>query len=318
MALAGAENPFKAPADWRNPGAADRSAADYLETKGFSEAARRLADVALNANRLETYSMANVWRSLQLFAVDASIGRSGEIASGSQRLPEAMAASLGDLVRMNSPVRSVGTDAAGVEIATAKGTHSADFCILALPFPALRNIALSPAPTGAQKAAIEALPYTQITQLHLAPQTRFWESDGWPAAMWTDGPLERVFPVKDRTDGSVVGFNAWINGWRAAEIAMKDEAALETLAQTEFARLRPASAGKLRLLKAVRWTRESYAGGAYMHWAPGQIADWADEMAAPIGRIHFAGEHLSSLHTGMEGAMEAGHRAALDIMSRAG
>ena len=33
-------------------------------------------------------------------------------------------------------------------------------------------------------------------------------------------------------------------------------------------------------------------------------------MGAPLGRVHFAGEHLSYLHTGMEGAMEAGQNAA--------
>lgn len=53
-----------------------------------------------------------------------------------------------------------------------------------------------------------------------------------------------------------------------------------------------------------------------MHWAPGQIKAWAKTMALPSGRIHFAGEHTSFLHTGMEGAMESGERAAIEIFER--
>jgi monoamine oxidase len=34
----------------------------------------------------------------------------------------------------------------------------------------------------------------------------------------------------------------------------------------------------------------------------------------PFGRLHFAGTHTARLSTGMEGAMEAGERAALDIL----
>jgi len=51
-----------------------------------------------------------------------------------------------------------------------------------------------------------------------------------------------------------------------------------------------------------------------MHWAPGQIAKWAGHMGAPAGRLSFAGEHLSHLHTGMEGAMESGENAALYLL----
>jgi monoamine oxidase len=51
-----------------------------------------------------------------------------------------------------------------------------------------------------------------------------------------------------------------------------------------------------------------------MHWAPGQISQWADSIAAPSSRLAFAGEHLSRLHTGMEGAMESGENAAFYLL----
>ena len=66
--------------------------------------------------------------------------------------------------------------------------------------------------------------------------------------------------------------------------------------------------------KVVRWDEaQPLSGGAYMHWAPGQIGAWAQTMGLPAGRLHFAGEHVSRLHTGMEGAMESAEQAAYAI-----
>ena len=68
----------------------------------------------------------------------------------------------------------------------------------------------------------------------------------------------------------------------------------------------------------VRWDEDQpLSGGAYMHWAPGQIQPWAERVTQPSGRLHFAGEHTSFLHTGMEGAMESGERAAYAIIEAA-
>ncbi len=38
-------------------------------------------------------------------------------------------------------------------------------------------------------------------------------------------------------------------------------------------------------------------------------------LAAPHGRIHFAGEHTARIARGMEGAMESGERAALEAIA---
>ena len=319
FAAAARSNPFSRLDDWSTEAGrrADFSAAEFLRNEGFNDQSLRLINVALNGNDLETYSMINLWRSLTLFAKDRELGASGSIEGGAQRLPEAMAAKLG-AVHTGSTVRAIEQDAHGVVVRTDAEIWRADYCILALPFPAVEKIALDPAPTGMQAAAIAGLPYTQILQLHLEPEMQFWEQDGIPLSMWSDGPLERIF-VKRNEKGGVTSLTAWINGDAARDLARDDDASLEMLARSEFKRLRPASEGRVRLLKAVRWTNgASYAGGAYMHWAPGQVQSWAEEMAAPLGRIFFAGEHLSYLHTGMEGAMEAGERAALAILEASG
>lgn len=314
-------NPLEWPGAWRSKEAfeQDISAAAFLRGKGFSSEALKLINIALNANNLETYSMLNVWRSLTLFSMDRALGPSGEIDGGAQRLPEAMASWLGEDVIIRSPVQSIEHGANGVIVKSNKKTFRGDFCVVALPFPALRNLSIEPAPPAIQARATAALPYTQILQLHLTADKPYWEDDGLGPVMWTDGPLERLFANRDRESGEITSLVAWVNGDAARSISKTEDDALERLAQNELKRLRPASRGAVKLLKAVRWTEEaSYAGGAYMHWAPGQAANWAGDMGAPVGRLHFAGEHLSYLHTGMEGAMESGERAALKIMEMSG
>jgi len=80
--------------------------------------------------------------------------------------------------------------------------------------------------------------------------------------------------------------------------------------------VRPKLANTLDLTHVVNWTESNrLAGGAYMHWAPGQARRWAKDMGKPAGRLYFAGEHLSRLHTGMEGAMESGETTAFDLLN---
>ncbi|MEX1252111.1 MAG: FAD-dependent oxidoreductase, partial [Hyphomonas sp.] len=204
-----------------------------------------------------------------------------------------------------------------VEIRTPAETLTAPYVICSLPFAAMRNsVILSPAnadPVAALRAeAINALPYTQIHQIHLAPETHFWEADGLPAEMWTDTAIERVFANHDEA-GEIASLTCWVNG-NGVRRGLSDEGWFD-LAATAFLKLRGA---KVRGLKVVRWDEsQSFSGGAYTHWAPGQIAAWAQQMGAPSGRLHFAGEHLSYLHTGMEGAMESAERAAFEVAEAA-
>lgn len=319
FAAAAPRNPLSWAGEWRTDAAfaQDVSADVFLEELGFSSDARTLINTSLNANALDSYSMLNVWRTLQIYQQDSSIGPSGSAEGGAQRIPEAMAASLGEDVITNFKAASIRHDGGGVVISDGAKSLRADYCVLALPFPAVRKIAIDPAPTGPQADAIAALPYTQIMQLYFESETRFWEQDGLPEMMWTDGPLERVFVTKDRNTNEKTGFLAWINGDHTRALDALSDQELEALAAAELKRLRPASEGRIKLRKAVRWTdNASYAGGAYMHWAPGQAQRWAESMGTPLGRVFFAGEHLSQLHTGMEGAMESGQNTAHAIMER--
>jgi monoamine oxidase len=320
MQLAGASNPSRVIDDWMSAGVVgqDISAADFLTQAGLNSDALRLLDLGLNANSLATYSMINVWRTQTLYALDRQLGPSGGVVGGSAKLTDAMAASLTEPVRLSSRAAAITTADDGVSFRLENGeTLRAAYAIASVPFPALRRIALEAPLQPAQQEAIAGLPYTKIMHLYLEAEARFWEEDGLPIDMLSDGPLERIFAVRDdagQPNGMIL---AWINGDGCDSWMGLDDAAVEARAQAELAILRPAA--RVRLRRAVRWTPENpLAGGAYMHWAPGQVARWAEGMGAPAGRLHFAGEHLSRTYTGMEGAMESGENAAVAVMTAMG
>lgn len=307
------QNPLFDQYAWREVGPEhDISADAFLAAAGFDPASRALCNIALNGNDLRSYSMLNLWRSLTLFTLDAASGPSQEIEGGSQRLPEAMAASLAEgVLKLRTPVSAIAATDQGVEIAAESKTYRAPFGICTLPFPVLRALPLTlPESSRPIRPIIADMPYTQIQQVHL--ELELGPTDDLPMMMWTDTPIERVFPVRDAS-GETVALTCWINGTGTRTSASDDDwAALaeETLLSTRGI--------KTKARSVIRWDQDqSLSGGAYMHWAPGQIAPWAERVTEPSGRLHFAGEHTSYLHTGMEGAMESGERAAYAIIEAA-
>jgi monoamine oxidase len=263
--------------------------------------------------------MANLWRSLKILEKEMALGASERVEGGSARLTDAMAASLPKgTLRLNMPVTELHDRGNHVECISGGKSFTAPFAVCTLPFTVLRSekMRLSfPKESEAvalQRNAISSLPYTRIVQVHVVPKEPFWEKDGLPTEMWTDGPIERVFTNFD-DQGGVKSLTCWING-DGARLDLS-QSSWQQLVESEFARIRQTS---IEIAKIVRWDETNpYAGGAYMHWAPGQIAQWAGKMGATSGRLYFAGEHVSFLHTGMEGAMESAEIAVVGLLEAA-
>jgi len=318
--LLAAEPGFESAEAWMDaPEGMDISAAEFLSRRGFDGEGQALIERALNANRLETYSVLNLHRSLQIYKQSAAMGPTQYVEGGAQRLPEAMAASLNRLVQLGTFIEGITAKADRVEI-HAKGSVRplvAEQVICTIPFGGLRNIeSLSADLSPTQRDAISGLPYTQILQFHGRVSDPYWDADGMAPNMWLDNRLERIFAATDK-NSDLTGFvRSWINGeGTKGWLRSGDEAALKSCLD-EIRRVRPELAKTLDLTHVVNWTESNpLAGGAYMHWAPGQARRWAKEMGKPAGRLYFAGEHLSRLHTGMEGAMESGETAAFDLLN---
>lgn len=314
-------NPLKSISAWRDPANAiyDVPVIDELRARGMSPAALALLDV--NNSYGPTLADTSL---LNLHYVQANFteimkfrGPTFSVKGGNQRLPEAMAAALKGELRKGSRVTEIDSDDRGVSVRCADGSqHRARFVICALPLPAMRAVRMRPGLPDRHAQAVSQLGYGRVTQIHLQVLQPFWESEGLSPFLWSNGPLERIFPNDEKGTGQAESLTVWINGAGTARWdALTDEQAAQ-FAIDELVKVYPKARGAVRMVARVAWHREPLAGGTWANWLPGQISRYAQFVDLPQGRVHFAGEHTSHTMRGMEGAMESGERAATEVMGR--
>ena len=298
----------------------DVPVAGYLTAQGLNPEAIRLAD------KFSSYGT-NLWQtSLLHFAHVFSFGRVSmqlaqgklpmSIEGGNQRMPEAMAGALKGNVLTGRHAVAVHMDHRGVEVRCLDGTrHLSGHVVMSLPFSALRLLYVAPAFTGLQAEAVAALSYHTAFQVHYAIEKPFWERDGLPPSFWSDGPIERFNALNYGPGGSISSFLHYSNGESTARFDRMTHDAAAQYVLREVERVRPAAKGALRALKTVSWQQTPFSGGAYASWMPGQVPRFAEAMRKPHHRMFICGEHTSVLARGMEGALESGERAALELLS---
>lgn len=317
-------SPLRQITDWRDPAhaALDTPLGAELRARGLSDAALRMLEVSNPyGDTLDETSLLNMhYVQSNITEILKTPGPVLNVAGGNQRLPEAMARALRGDVLLGRRATEVGADAQDVAVRCADGSmHRARFAVCALPLPAMRHVRFSPQLPSLHREAVQMLAYGQVTQLHLEVLRPFWDGadgDGLLPYLWSDGPLERMFPRDELGQGRAETLTVWINGAGCRRWdAMSDADAARSVAQ-ELARIYPASRGAVRLARRVSWQQQPLAGGAWANWAPGQISRYARHLAAPLGGTHFAGEHTGGGLRGMEAAMESGERASAEIVAR--
>jgi monoamine oxidase len=180
----------------------------------------------------------------------------------------------------------------------------------------LARIAIDPPLPPLQAEAVATLPSQPLTQVYFAPRSRFWESDGYAASLFTDTRAGMLAAARNRDAPSeVTSLTAWITGNFAAELDTLTSADAGRAVLTAIEQLRPAAKGQLELIGMHSWGADRFAAGAWAYFRPGEVTRFAAVLGRPHGRLHFSGEHLATESRGMEGAMESAERAVAAILA---
>lgn len=289
----------------------DISVLDTLRNAGASGEALRLIAANFNGNSLATMSQINLARTFAVFA--SQPGSVATIAGGSQRLPEAMAATLRREVRLGQWIQGLREEADAVTVQLAGGSLRAAHAICTIPFAALRHIPLETALPPAAARMIAELPYTRASFAYITASAPFWQNDGLPPTLWTDDPLiGRVFVLG--SDPPML--KLWTTGVGAdlLDRMPREDAARVIVDRIEA--LRPSSRGKLQVARFYSWQKTPGARGIYHHIGTGMAADLAATIGHSGRRLHFAGEHMGRATSGMEAALESAEAAAEAVLSR--
>jgi monoamine oxidase len=255
------------------------------------------------------------------------------IAGGNQSLPLALAAELGDAVRLRAPVERIawaadevagarGAPAAGaarragaaeapaaVRLRAGGAELDADACVVAVPASVLDRIAFDPPLPGQLAEALAGVRYGHAAKLFVplrrpAPPSAVMSV---PERYWTwtaSGEGGEVQPVVSAFAGSAgalerLSVEHGPRRWLDSVAALRPELDLD-----------PSGA------VLSTWADDPWARAAYSTSPPAGLADL---FARPAGPLAFAGEHLGGEFAAlMEGAIRSGRAAARSLLAGVG
>ena len=294
-------------------GRSARSVADVLDGIGAAGPVREALESRIEVSTAVRIDQVTAEETLDHVA-SFEPGPSWRIGGGNQSLPNAMAGSLGERIRFGTKIEAIAQTDDKVIVSTGNHSEFYDYSVVALPFGVLNysttlGIDLPDWKRGAMTRVVQgnaaklhlALDKTPETSAVMSVADRFWT---W-TAMASGGEVAPVLNCFGGELGHLETLCIEGNGkeWEKRVRDLRSDLSIAPLDATVTA-----------------WPYDPLAKGAYTAHAPGFSAHDAEALAAPHGRLFFAGEYIDREFTGlMEGALRSGDRAAQAIISiRAG
>lgn len=182
-----------------------------------------------------------------------------------------------------------------------------DRVVLTLPPRCLDPIFFDPRLPATKQDAIKACEMGRTIKIGLVYSYRWWEPVGWSGHLFTDQPLQQVWPTLDPS----AALCAYIGGDDALYWLSQADP-VQAAAQMLEAHV-PGGIDHFITGTVHNWIGDPFSLGGFSHLAPGYVLGPMRFMHEPFGRVHFAGEH-TSLWTGfIEGALESAERCVEEI-----
>jgi monoamine oxidase len=228
------------------------------------------------------------------------------LEGGNMSLADALAAALGDAVRLADPVRRVSWSQASVTVATGGGELEVDAAVVAIPTKPLAEIEFDPPLEGATADALRGVQYGQNSKLFVplgspAPPSAIMSVAGhfWSYTQLAPGGEPAPF----------------LTGYTGTMDAIEALGSAESWAERLLELRSDLDPDPSEMLLST-WHDDPWVGGSYS--ARSISSPLRDEdLARPIGPLRFAGEHTAGeWHGLMEGALRSGRRAAEQVFGR--
>ena len=237
---------------------------------------------------------------------------------GAQSLSIRLAEKLGDSVKLNTPVRSIEDKAGGVTVTTDGGRFDARFAVIAVPPALAGRIAFSPPLPAPRDQLLQRFPMGATVKVLAVYDRAFWRDRGLSGeVVFTRGPLSVVFD-NTSADGEVPCLVAFLVGDPARRWSLKPEAARRREVLDALVTAFGPEASRPVEVAEQDWSTEPWTRGCPVsNLAAGVMRGVGGLLREPVGHIHWAGTETADEWTGyLEGAIEAGRRAANEVLGR--
>ena len=195
---------------------------------------------------------------------------------------------------------------------------TADYLVLAMPASLLRRVPILPALPTPQHQAIASLGIRPRDEDAAAVRSPLLASARQAARVRFAAAVRRAVGSQRRAGGEAR--HPVAPGWRRREQATQADDRRRTASSDSPAACRgwamqPAAPVASR---QIVWESDPFARGGYAFFGPSFDPALREWLARPAGRLFFAGEHTSLKWQGyMNGAVESGRRAALEVRATA-
>jgi len=306
----------------RSAEALDRlSVADLLRAQGASAetvALLRVGYLDMMGDGIDSYSALHLQKRL------AAAGDSGErlvIAGGAELLPKALAGRLKEKIRYGAAVVRIEPGAARPTVVVVEGGRrerlSADHVICTLPASVLRELEIEPVFSAPKARAIKALAYTSVVRVFLQFRQKAWTAENLYLLTTTDLPATWIFDHTAYQPGRRGILEAQFLGTEARRLRALPETERIGFALAQLEEVFPGLRRHYERGASKSWDADERARGAFAYFRPGEMLAFAPELLRSEGRVHFAGDHTSAWSGWMQGALDSGVRAALEVMEAA-
>jgi monoamine oxidase len=240
-----------------------------------------------------------------------------QFEGGVGRIPDAMAAELGEVVVHEAPVTAVTQSGDRVVVESARASVRARRVVLALPRSLAAGIRFEPALPGDHVALLHAIPAGCEVKTVVLYDEPFWRGEGVSGATVATDDLMEV--TLDTTQpgfepGVIATYSA---GPRARALwALSEAERRSEVVRMLTTRLGPKAAKPLEIMER-NWSEERWTRGcSCAHFPTGVLTQYGRLLREPVGRVHWAGTETATTSFGaMDGAVRSGERVCEEILA---
>lgn len=239
------------------------------------------------------------------------------IVGGNDRLVDALARSAQCQVKRRHVVRAIdisSNDSVRVSVegpSRKRAMASADYVVLAVPIPLLREVEFTPSLPEVQQQAFASLETGPGTKALLRYSRPWWRRAGRPRAFGSNLAIGAVWDAGEAQRGAAL--LTLLGGGRASAGLQRVLSRAGAPGVNDQLRWL-GTPGEVPQVHAAAWENDPWARGAYAYFSPRFDPALRPLLARAAGRVFFAGCHTSRDYQGyMNGAVESGFRVAEEI-----
>ncbi|KAG7241348.1 hypothetical protein INR49_025714 [Caranx melampygus] len=247
-----------------------------------------------------------------------------KFVGGSGQISESMARELGDRVKLQSPVYRIDQSGDTVVVETVnKQTYKAKYVIVATPPGMNLKMHFNPELPPLRNQLIHRVPMGSVIKCMVYYKENFWRKKGYCGSMVIEEEGAPIGLTLDDTkpDGTVPAIMGFILARKCRKLCgLTKEERLKKICEIYSRVLGTEEALHPVHYEEKNWCEEEYSGGCYTaYFPPGILTQYGRVLREPVGKLYFAGTETATEWSGyMEGAVQAGERAAREVLCAMG